>query len=226
MATTQNFAYDAPGCSSGKVMTAVHPFMTTFSYGVLLLVASFVFLAGCGTSPAPKPEEPVAAKPAEPAVSAELQSAADALLGSEAKVLASGDLAKNGKQQILAANVVPKTPKDNITGTIVTRAVIAQNEDGQWSEVFRCDEHLKNAKGYLGMTPIEPVSGWRLQFEQDPEKGLTLYLTPVTGMDDKHVLPIGVRWNTKTKRYQSLDRTYEQFLLESPTLSNARSRLK
>jgi hypothetical protein len=53
-----------------------------------------------------------------------------------------------------------------------------------------------------------------------------LYLTPVKGMEDKHVLPIGVRWNPKTKRYQSLDRTYEQFLLESPTLSNARSQLK
>jgi hypothetical protein len=124
------------------------------------------------------------------------------------------------------ANVVPKTPKDNITGTIVTRAVIAENDGGQWQEVFRCDEHLKNAKGYLGMTPIEPVSGWRLQFEQDATKGLALYLTPVTGMDDKHVLPIGVRWNPKTKRFQSLDRTYEQFLSESPSLSTARSKLR
>ena len=46
------------------------------------------------------------------------------------------------------------------------------------------------------------------------------------GMDDRHVLPIGVRWNAKTNRYQSLDRTYEQFLMESPTLSNARSQLR
>jgi len=104
--------------------------------------------------------------------------------------------------------------------------VIAENDGGQWQEVFRCDEHLKNAKGYLGMTPIEPVSGWRLQFEQDPAKGLTLYLTPVKGMEDKHVLPIGVRWNSKTKRYQSLDRTYEQFLGESPSLTTQRSQLR
>jgi hypothetical protein len=182
--------------------------------------------AGCGSSPAPKPEEPVAAKPAEPAVPEEVRSAADSLLGSESQVLTFGDLAKTGKQQVLVANVVPKTPKDSITGTIVTRAVIAENDGGQWQEVFRCDEHLKNAKGYLGMTPIEPVSGWRLQFEQDPVRGLTLYLTPVQGMEDKHVLPIGVRWNPKTKRYQSLDRTYEQFLSESPSLSTQRSRLK
>jgi hypothetical protein len=183
-------------------------------------------LLGCGTGSAPKPEEPVAAKPAEPAVPDDVRSAADSMLGSEAQVLVFGDLAKTGKQQVLAADVVPKTPKDNITGTIVTRAVIAENDGGQWQEVFRCDEHLKNAKGYLGMTPIEPVSGWRLQFEQDPTKGLTLYLTPVKGTEDTHVLPIGVRWNPKTKRYQSLDRTYDQFLSESPSLSTARSRLK
>ena len=194
------------------------------SFSLLMLSA---LVAGCGSTPAPKLEEPpVAAKPAEPAVPDEVRSAVDSMLGSEAQVLVFGDLAKTGKQQVLAANVVPKTPKDNITGTIVTRAVIAENDGGQWQEVFRCDEHLKNAKGYLGMTPIEPVSGWRVQFEQDAAKGLTLYLTPVKGTEDAHVLPIGVRWNAKTKRYQSLDRTYEQFLSESPSLSTARSRLR
>jgi hypothetical protein len=201
-------------------------FVPTCSVAFLLIAVTSMPLVGCGTTPAPKQEETVAAKPEEPSVPPEIQAAADALLGAETKVLSYGDLAKNGKQQVLVANVVPKTPKDNIPGTIITRAVIAQNEDGKWAEVFRCDEHLKNAKGYLGMTPIEPVTGWRLQFEQDAEKGLTLYLTPVKGMDDRHVLPIGVRWNPKTKRYQSLDRTYEQFLLESPTLSNARSQLR
>ena len=96
--------------------------------------------------------------------------------------------------------------------------VIAENQDGQWTEIFRCDEHLKNAKGYLGLTPLSSVTGWRIQYEQDPVKGLQLYFTPLKGTDDDaHVLPIGVRWNPKTKRYQSLDRNYESFLLESPT---------
>jgi hypothetical protein len=193
---------------------------------LLLFVVMSIPLAGCGTTPAPKPEEPAAVKPAEPAVPPEIQAAADALLGADTTVIVHGDLAKSGKQQLLVANVVPKTPKDSIPGMIVTRAVIAENQDGKWMEVFRGDEHLKNGKGYLGMTPIEPVTGWRLQFEQDAEKGLTLYLTPVKGMDNRHVLPIGIRWNPKTKRYQSLDRTYEQFLMESPTLSNARSQLR
>jgi hypothetical protein len=208
-------------------MTPVPPAVPTHHRSISISLLLLAFVAGCGTSPAPKPEEPaVATKPAEPAVPDDVRSAADSMLGSEGQVLAFGDLAKTGKQQVLVANVVPKTPKDNITGTIVTRAVIAENDGGLWQEVFRCDEHLKNAKGYLGMTPIEPVSGWRLQFEQDAAKGLTVYLTPVKGMDDKHVLPIGVRWNPKTKRYQSLDRAYEQFLSESPSLSTARSKLR
>lgn len=198
----------------------------TASASLLLVLGGAMLLAGCGSEPAPKPAEPMAAKPAEPDVPADVQAAADSLLGSETKVLAYGDLAKTGKQQLLAANLVPKTPKDTITGTIVTRAVIAENDNGQWAELFRGDEHLKNAKGYLGMTPIAPVSGWRVQFEQDPVLGLTLYMTPVTGMEDKHVLPIAVRWNPKNKRYQSLDRTYEQFLLESPSLTTQRSQLK
>jgi hypothetical protein len=93
-------------------------------------------------------------------------------------------------------------------------------------QIFLCDEYLKNSKGYLGMTPIEPVSAWRIQHEQDPVKGLTVYFTPVKGISDSHVLPIAVQWNPKTKRYQSLDRSYQQFLLESPALSHVRTRLQ
>lgn len=178
------------------------------------------FLSGCGPdTSAPNPAPAAEAKPAGPAVPEEIQSAAQSLLGVETQVLLFGDLAKTGKQQFLAANVVPKTPKNNLPGTIVTRAVIAENQDGQWAELFRGDEYLKNAHGYLGLTPLSQVTGWRLQYEQDPVQGLQLYLTPLKGTgDDAHVLPIGVRWNPATKRYQSLDRTYEHFLLEAPTL--------
>jgi hypothetical protein len=193
---------------------------------LLPVLAVALFAAACGQDRAPQRAEEAARKPAEPAIPTDIQSAAEGSLGSETTVLAFGDLAKTGTQQILAANVVPKTPKENITGTIVTRAVIAENQKGQWVQIFLCDEFLKNSKGYLGMTPLEPVSAWRVQHEQDPEKGLTVYFTPVKGVGDAHVLPIAVRWNPKTKRYQSLDRSYEQFLSESPTLSNARSRLR
>jgi hypothetical protein len=183
------------------------------------------FLAGCSDA---TPEKPAAEiKPAAaPSVPDDIQSAADSLLGKETTVLLFGDLAKNGKQQFLAANVVPKTPKNNLPGTIVTRVVVAENENGQWSEILRCDEHLKNQKGFLPGTPIGGVTGWRLAFEQDPEKGLALYFTPLKGAVDTHTLPIGVRWNPDTKRYQSLDRSYEHFLNEASALSTARSSLR
>lgn len=186
------------------------------------------FIAGCGDEPAPKPSEEAADKPAEPPVPEDIQGAATSLLGKETKVLIFGDLAKTGKQQFLAANVVPKTPKnENLAGTIITRAVIAENDDGQWNEIFRCDEHLKNAKGFLALTPLTSVAGWRIQPDQDPVKGLQLYLTPIQGAAiDSHLKPIGVAWNPAAKRYQTLDITYEHFLGESASLETAKSRLK
>ena len=195
----------------------------------LTAFAALCFLVGCGSEPAAKRAETAAPpKPVELTVPEEIQSAAQSLLGTETQVLLFGDLAKIGEQQFLAANVVPKTPKNDAPGTIVTRAVVAEKQDGKWSEVLRCDEHLKNSKGYLGLTPVAPVTGWRLQYEQDPEKGLQLYFTPLKGgTSDPHVLPIGVRWNTATKRYQSLDHSYEHFLVEASTMGGAaRSRLQ
>ncbi len=184
-----------------------------------------ILVGGCGAD-APKPSAQAETKPAEPAIPEEIQSAAKSLLGSETQVLAFGDLGKNGNQEFLAANVVPKTPTNNLPGTIVTRAVVVENTDGKWAEVLRCDEHLKNQKGFLGLTPLTPVTGWRLQYEQSADKGLELYFTPLKGTTDLHVLPIGVRWNPATKRYQSLDRNYEHFLLESPSLETARTTLR
>jgi hypothetical protein len=182
---------------------------------------------GCGTdAPKPTSESAAQAKPAEPAVPEDIQDAAKHLLGSDAQVLLVGDLARNGKRQFLAANVVPKTPKNNIPGTVVTRAVVAQDDDGKWTELLRVDEHLKNQKGYLGLTPLDSINGWRLQFEQNPEKGLQLYFTPLKVNGDTHVLPIGVRWNPATNRYQSLDASYEHFLKESSSLQNVRSTLR
>jgi len=195
---------------------------------VALTSTAFATLSvGCGTE-APKPAaEPAAqAKPAEPAIPDDIQDAAKHLLGSDAQVLLAGDLAKNGKRQFLAANVVPKTPKNNIPGTVITRAVIAQDDDGKWTELLRCDEHLKNQKGYLGLTPLDSINGWRLQFEQNAEKGLQLYFTPLKVNGDTHVLPVGVRWNPATNRYQSLDASYEHFLKESTSLQNVRSSLR
>jgi hypothetical protein len=195
---------------------------------VALTATSFGSLGvGCGTEAPKSSSEPaVETKPAALAIPEDLQDAAKHLLGSDAQVLLTGDLAKNGKRQLLAANVVPKTPQNNVPGTVVTRAIVAQDDDGKWTELLRVDEHLKNQKGYLGLTPLDSITGWRLQYEQNPEKGLQLYFTPLKVNGDTHVLTIGVRWNPATNRYQSLDASYEHFLKESTSLQNMRSTLR
>ena len=206
-------------CASARSRFVLKMAAGALAFGALLLF-------GCGDDPAPKPAAEEPAKPAEPQVPEDIEAAAQNLLGKETQVLVFGDLAKTGRQQFLAANVIPKTPKNNIPGTIVTRAVVAEETDGKWSELLRCDEYLKNAKGYLALTPLTSVAGWKVQFDQDPVKGIQLYFTPVKSGSDAHVLPIGVAWNPATKRYQSLDMTYEHFLMETPSLETARSRLK
>ncbi len=194
------------------------------SLGLSLLLALIQAVTGCDSRPTDTAT--VEKKPAEAAVPEEFQDAAKALLGSEAQVLLFGNLAKNGKQQILVANVLPNTPKSVIAGTVVTRAVIAENQDGKWVELVRCDEYLKNTKGYLALTPLLPVTGWKLQYENTPEKGLSLYFTPVKTGSSERTLPIAVRWNPATKRYQSMDSSYQTFLGEAPTLESPRSSLR
>ena len=193
--------------------------------GAVALVTLAALLSGCSKE-TPKAAEESTTKPAEPAVPEEFQAAASAVLGSDAQVLLFGDLAKNGKQQVLAANVVPNTPKSVVAGTIVTRAVIAESDDGNWVELMRADEHLKNQKGFLALTPLTPVSGWKLQYENNPDKGMSLYFTPLKTGSSERTLPIAVRWNPASKRYQSLDPSYQHFLNEAATLVNPRSMLK
>ena len=193
---------------------------------LILVMAASVVLFGCGSEGAKTAAE-IEKKTAEPVVPEEMQDAAKALLGSEAQVLLFGDLAKTGKQQVLAANVVPNTPKSVIAGTVVMRAVVAEKqEDGKWVELMRADEYLKNSKGFLGQTPLQPVTGWKLQHEQSAEKGLTLYFTPVKAGSNERTLPIAVAWNPATKRYQSMDISYQHFLGEAPSLENPRSTLR
>lgn len=192
----------------------------------LPFLAASLLLAGCSAD-SPSPSTTAAqTKPTEPAVPEDIQDAAKALLGSDAEVLIFGDLAKTGKRQLLAANVVPNTPKSVVAGTVVTRAVVAENDDGKWVELMRADEYLKNPKGFLGLTPLQAVTGWKLQYEQGDDKGLSIYFTPVRQGATEKTLPIAVRWNPKTQRYQSMDMTYEHFLQEVPALENARSMLR
>jgi len=169
------------------------------STAVTMLFCALTLLVACGRS---APSQPVEA-PAKPPA-----------------------LVRTAQEQVLAVNRLPKTPAGTVPGILVTRAVVAENDGGKWKEVFRCDEHLKNPEGFLSGTPLAPVTGWRLQYEQNAEKGLLLFFTPLEQPRGGHVPAIGVRWNPKVKRYQSLDRNFEQFLGELPALERPTSRLK
>ncbi len=208
--------------------------MQKFTFLLVLIFAALIVIS-CGSSTAEHPDSaggasgPTAssapAAAATPAVDDEIQKAAEKSLGSETEVLLYGDLAKNGAQQVLAINRMKTTPQERALGTVVTRAVVLQNDGGSWKEILRCDEHLENPKGYLGNIPLAPVNGWRLQTEQDADKGLELYFTPVTDPKGARALPIEVRWNPRVKRYQSLDRNFQTFLGEVPSLETPESQI-
>jgi hypothetical protein len=203
-----------------------------FMKAIALIAASAAALTilSCGSSspaPAPAKSEAVAPAPPAPAVPDNVQKAAELALGSETEVLVFGDLSKTGPQQVLAVNRLKATPPGIAPGTLVTRAVIIENDGSAWKQIFLCDEHLKNTKGFLGGSPLAPVNGWRLQYEQH-EKGLEMYFTPIASPKGEggHVLPVGIRWNPKVKRYQSLDRSFENFLGEVTTLETPESQIR
>jgi hypothetical protein len=189
------------------------------------VIASLV--AGCGS---PQPAAPVnqAAKSGAPASSPaeEIRRVAEAALGMQAEVVAHGDLARNGLEQLLVVNRFQQATRGNMVSgdparIWVTRAAIIQKDSGKWTEVLRCDEHLKNPNGYLGGSPTAPVTGWKLEIAQKTQQGLEMKFTPA---DEGQ--PIAVRWNTKTKRYQSLDQSHERYLSEAPTLATPQSVLR
>ncbi len=192
---------------------------------LMLTLCALALLAACGSAPPTKTAE-TPAKPAPPPVPPDIMSLAENVLGREAEVLVFGDLARTGNQQALVIDRLPKTPPGAAPGTLVKRAVIVENDAGKWIEIFRCDEHLKNPNGFLGGTPLAPVTGWRLQHEQSPQKGLLLYFRPLEMAGSSHPPVIGVGWNPKVKRYQSLDRNFEQFLGELPSLERYNSKLR
>jgi len=181
-------------------------------------------LAAC-SQPAPNSAQGPP-KPAQVEVPPAIAGVAQTLLGADAEVVVFGDLARTGRQQALIVNRLPKTPTGTVPGLLVMRAALAEDADGKWKELFRCDEHLKNTNGFVGGTPLAPVTGWRLAYEQDAEKGLVMYFTPLALPGAAHPPTIAVRWNAKVQRYQSLDRNFENFLGEVPSLERMNSKLR
>jgi hypothetical protein len=206
-----------------------------FVPALVIGVAAFL-LVGCKSAQPTTPIE-AAAAPSVPAVP-ESQQIAEAVLGRQAEVIAHGDLARNGSEQLLVVNRFDSTARGKAqpahsSAIFVTRAVIVEKNDGKWAELLRCDEHLKNTRGYLAGAPAAPVTGWRLVVNSDTDQGLELQFAPAEASEDPSSSngnaggrTISVRWNTKTKRYQSLDQSHKGFLGELPTLETPQSILK
>jgi len=204
-----------------------------FVPALVIGLAAFL-LVGCKPAQQTTPTE-AAAPPTDQAP--ESQQIAEAVLGRQAEVIAHGDLARNGSEQLLVVNrfdsATPgKLQPAHSSAIFVTRAVIVEKNDGKWTELLRCDEHLKNTKGYLPGAPTAPVTGWRLVVNPDTDQGLELQFAPASGGESSSSnaeaggRTISVRWNTKTKRYQSLDQSHKGFLGELPTLETPQSILK
>jgi hypothetical protein len=203
--------------------------------GIILAVSAVIAGGGYRTTEKTVPVE-ASSGPAESAVPAEIQAVAETALGSGAVVLAFGDLAHNRRLQAVA---VTRVGEDREQGTTwpaaavpVTRAVVFEQEGGRWMEVLRCDEYLKNPKGFLEGAPHTPVTGWELRMDredrpqQDDEDAVRdFYFTPIQSGKPANQETVAVRWNPKAGRYQSRGKNGE-FLGEIVSLEIPGSELR
>jgi hypothetical protein len=197
-----------------------------------------LFLAGCRPAQQSKSADE-RSNPDAAGLADDTRRVVEAALGKQAEVLAHGDLARNGLEQLLIVNRFDNAPRssaglENPAAIFITRAAILEKSNGQWTEVLRCDEHLKNPNGYLGGSSAARVNGWRLEFSPDTTRGLEMKFTPAyseageqeSGTGEPAGQTVVVRWNTKAKRYQSLDASHERYLSEAPTLETPHSILR
>lgn len=185
---------------------------------ISLLAVLCMVLGAASCDDAGHPNTQQGAQPAARAYPADVDAVAQKLLGSDTEVIAYGDLAKNGKEAAFIVNTVKIRPESMPPGLLVARAAIIEKDGTSWNEVLLVDEHLKNPKGFLGGQPISPVDGWRVQKDEDPKNGLELYFTPLHKPAGGYTETYEVRWNPEAKRYQAMDRSYEHFLGELPSL--------
>ena len=200
----------------------------------MLSVSISMCLAGC-QSGQPAAAEDTAGVPTE-----EL-SVAQSSLGKQAEILAQGDLALTGSEQLLVVNRLRQGGEAGKgaakTGPVlITRATVLEKSDGKWAEILRCDEHLKNTNGYLGGVTRARISSWRLEYKQDAKAGLDLKFSPAEDAGQADGKSAGgsaqpgavfdVRWNKNTKRYMSFDQSHERYLTELPLLETPESSLR
>ncbi len=197
-------------------------------------------LAGCQTAPQ-HPTDPGKAAAASDKLAEDAQRVAEASLGKQSEILAQGDLALNGREQLLVVNrIASAAPANgemaNSSPVYIMRAAVLEKNNGKWSQILLCDEHLKNSNGYLGGSPKTRITGWYLEYRRDQQLGLEMSFTPATKLgventsadegSQERQATFYVRWNKNTKRYQSFDKSHERYLGEVPSLEAPESILK
>lgn len=197
-------------------------------------------MAGCQTAQQQPPADGKATA-ASDKLAEEAQGVAEASLGKQSEILAQGDLALNGREQLLVVNRISSAEpasktKANSSPVFVTRAAVLEKNGGKWSQILLCDEHLKNSNGYLGGSPKSRVTGWQLKFIKDAKQGLEMSFTPANKLGAENTnagesaeekqLTFTVLWNKNLKRYQSFDKSHERYLGEVPALEAPESILK
>ena len=200
------------------------------AFGLTLVWILAALLGGCRSAQPAAPVSDSAAATTESEAD-EAQRIADAALGKQAEILNRGDLARNGREQLLVVNRY-SSGAENQSTALVTRAVVLEKSDGKWREIFRCDEHLKNPYGYL---VAGTAGGWELVVGRDSDAALEMQFTPLARFD---AVDMGgkrdgavnrtfiVRWNTKANRYQAYDRSQKRYLRETTALETPDSILK
>jgi hypothetical protein len=197
-------------------------------------------LAGCQGAPQPPTAaEKIVAESDK--LADEARGVADASMGKQSEILAQGDLALNGREQLLVVNRFASAESANQRNSsasplLVRRAAVLEKNNGNWSQIFLCDEHLKNINGYLGGLPRARIEGWQLAFSTSATHALEMSFTPSNRVDVENASADGapnenkttfnVRWNKNLKRYQSFDQSHERYLGEVPALEAPESTLK
>jgi hypothetical protein len=219
------------------------PTMNNFSRRAALQTLPLIMalsMAGCQTAQQqPSATERAVAESAK--LAGEARDVAEASLGKQSEILAQGDLALNGREQLLVVNrisgaALANQQKVSSSPVYIMRAAVLEKNDGKWSQILLCDEHLKNPNGYLGGSPKGRVTGWQLEYTKDGKLGLEMNFTPANkfgvenasadrGSEEKQP-NFTVRWNKNMKRYQSFDKSHERYLGEVPSLEVPESILK
>jgi hypothetical protein len=205
----------------------------------MVAAGTMVLLAGC--KPSQQPNSSARTQDSAALAAAEASQVAVSVLGNQAEVVAHGNLARNGKEQLLIMNRLQRTssppssphPKRE-TEIYITRAAILEKNGEKWTEVLHSDEHLKNPSGYLVRGQ---AAAWKFEFNLDGERGLELRFTSADRFDvgDAHTARVVeaempptfvVRWNERVNRYQTFDSSQARFLSEVPILETPQSILR